>query len=95
MVGNSRGGFGPVPSCYKTRRVAKIFHFNVEIHLALYFLIANRHRLPVKEDFESNLNVLHFLSNGISPKGVAILLVNFKGFLGGPRHFNAKCGTIL
>ena len=58
--------------------------------MAGYFLIANRHRLPVKEDFESDANVLQFLGNGVSPKSVAIPADNFKGFLDGLRHFNAK-----
>ena len=69
---------------------AKVFHFNVEDHVAGDFLIANRCRLPIKEDFESGPNVLHFLSNGVSPKGVAILWVKLKCFLGRPRLFNAK-----
>jgi hypothetical protein len=58
--------------------------------VAGYILIANRRRLPIKEDFESNANVLHFLGNGGSPKGVAISAVNFKCVLDGRRHFNAK-----
>jgi hypothetical protein len=58
--------------------------------VAGYFLIANRHRLPVEQDFESDADVLYFLGNGISPKGLAIPAVNFKCVLDGHRHFNAK-----
>ena len=79
-----------MPPGNKTSLVAKVFHFNIEDHVAGYFLTANRRRLPIKEDFESNPNVLHFPSNGISPKGVAILLVKLKGFFGGLRQFNAR-----
>ena len=57
--------------------------------MAGYFLIANRRRMLVKEDFESSTNVLHFLSNCVYPEGIAMLLVKLN-FLGGLRHFNAK-----
>ncbi len=53
-------------------------------------MIANRCRLPVKEDFEGDTIILHFLSNGISPEGIAILFVQLKSFSDGLRHFNAK-----
>ncbi len=80
-----------MPSCVKTSLAVKVFHFNVKDQVAGDFLMANRRRLPIKEDFESNANILHFFGNGVSPKGVAIPAVNFKGFLGGLRHFNANC----
>ena len=79
-----------MPSGNKSSLAAKVFHFNVKNHVAGYFLIANRRRLPVEEDFESNADVLHFLGNCVSPKGVAISAVNFKCVLDGLRHFNAK-----
>ncbi len=79
-----------MPSSNKSSLAKKVFHFNVKNHVAGYFLIANMHRLPVEEDFESNTDVLHFLGNGVSPKGVAIPVVNFKCILDGLRHFNAK-----
>ena len=40
-------------------------------------------RLPVREDFENNTNVFHFLSNCVSPEGVAILFVKLKSFFDG------------
>ena len=53
------------------------------------FLIADRHRQPVNEDFESNTNVFHFLGNGIGPEGIAILFVKLESF-DGLRHLDAK-----
>jgi hypothetical protein len=58
--------------------------------MAGYFLIADRRRLPVREDFESNTNVFHFLGNRVSPEGIAILFVEVKGFFDGLRHLDAK-----
>jgi hypothetical protein len=58
--------------------------------VAGYFLIADRCRLPIREDFESNTNVFHFLSNCISPEGSAILFVELKSFFDGLRHLHAK-----
>ncbi len=53
-------------------------------------LVANRRRLPVEQEFEGNADVLHFLCNGVSPKCVAISVVNVKCVSDGLRHFNAK-----
>ena len=68
----------------------KVFHLNVKDNMARYFLISNRNRVVVGKDFESNANVLHFLGNTISPKGVTKLFVYSKGLLDGLRQFNAK-----
>ena len=54
------------------------------------FLVANRCRLPVEQEFEGDTDVLHFLRNGVSPKGVAVSAVNVKCVSDGLRHFNAK-----
>ena len=80
-----------MPSSNKTSFVAEVLNFNVKDNVTGYFLIANRHRLPIKEDFEGNTNILHFISNGVGPKGIVILLVKLKGFFGSLMHFNAKC----
>jgi hypothetical protein len=55
-----------------------------------YLLVTNWRRLPIKQDFEGDTNVLHLLGNGISPEGITILLVKLKGFFDGLRQFNAK-----
>ncbi len=55
-----------------------------------YLLVTDWHRMSVKKDFEGNTNVLHLLGNGISPEGITILFVKFKGFSDGLRRFNAK-----
>ncbi len=58
--------------------------------MAGYLLVANWHRSPIKQDFEVNVNVLHFLGNGVSPEGITIFLIKLKGFVDGLRQFNAK-----
>jgi hypothetical protein len=63
-----------MPSGNKSSLAAKVFHFNVKNHVAGYFLIANRCRLPVEEVFKSNTNVLHFLGNRAIPSATAMLL---------------------
>jgi hypothetical protein len=65
---------------------AEVFHLHVEVedHVAGYFLIA------VREDVESNTNVLHLLSNCVSPEGIAILFVKIESFFDGLRHLDAK-----
>ena len=55
-----------------------------------YLPVTNWRRLPIKQDFEGNMNVLHLLGNGISPEGITILLVQLKSFFDGLRQFNAK-----
>jgi hypothetical protein len=55
-----------------------------------YLLVTNWRRLPIKQYFEGNTNVLHLLGNSISPEGITILLVELKGFFDGLRKFNAK-----
>ena len=69
---------------------AEVFHLHVEDHVAGYFLKANRRRLPARQDFESNTNVFHFLSNCVSPEGIAILSVKLEGFVDGLWHLDAK-----
>ncbi len=39
---------------------------------------------------KGNTNVLHFLGIGVSPEGIAILLIKLKGFIDGLRQFNDK-----
>ena len=69
---------------------AEVFHFHIEGHVAGYFLTADRRRLPVREDFESNMKVFHFLNNRVSPEGIAILFVELESFFDGLRHLDAK-----
>jgi len=69
---------------------AEVFHLHVKDHVAGYFLIADRCRLPVREDFESSTNVFHFLSNCVSPEGIAILFVKLESFFDGLRRLDAK-----
>ncbi len=69
---------------------AEVFYLHIEDHVAGYFLIADRHRLPVNEDFESNTNIFHFLGNGVSSESIAILFVKLESFFGDLRHLDAK-----
>ncbi len=55
-----------------------------------YLLVTNWRRLPIKQSFEGDMNVLHLLGNGISPEGITILLFELKGLFDGLRQFNAK-----
>ncbi len=79
-----------MPTSNKSGFASKIFHFNVEYHMAGYLLVANWRRLPIKQDLKGNTNVLRFLGNGISLEGITILLIKLKGFIDGLRQFNAK-----
>jgi hypothetical protein len=79
-----------VPTSNKSGFASKVFHFDVKYHMTGYLLVTNRRRLPIKQDFEGNTNVLHLLGNGVSPEGITILLVKHKGFFDNLRQFNAK-----
>jgi hypothetical protein len=80
-----------VPTSNKSGFASKVFHFDVKYHMAGHLLVTNWHRLPTKQDFEGNTNVLHFLGNGVSPESITILLIELKGFFDGLRQqFNAK-----
>ncbi len=79
-----------MPTSNKSGFASKVFHFDVKYHMTGYLLATNWHRLPIKQDFEGNANVLHLLGNGVSPEGITILLFKLKGFFDGLRQFNAK-----
>ncbi len=87
---DGRRGLGHVPTSNNSGFVSKVIHFDVKYHMAGYLLVTNWHRLPIKQDFEGDANVLHFLGNGISPEGINILLIKLKGFFDGLRQYNAK-----
>ncbi len=70
--------------------MSKVFHFDLKYHMPGYLLVTNWRRLPIKQDFEGDANVLHLLGNGVSPEGITILLVKLKGYFDGLRQFNAK-----
>ncbi len=63
------------------RLAVEVFHVHIEDHVAGYFLIADRRRLPVRKYFESNTNVFHFLGNCVSPEGIAILFIKAQELL--------------
>ncbi len=55
-----------------------------------YLLVTtNWRRLPIKQAFEGNTNVLHLLGNGVSPEGITILFVKLKGYFDSLRQFYA------
>ncbi len=87
---DGRRGFGHVPTSNKSSFASKVFHFDVKYHMTGYLLVTNWCRLPIKQDFEGNRNVLHLFGNCISPEGITILLVKLKGFFDGLRQFNVK-----
>ncbi len=79
-----------MPTSNKSSFASKVFHFDVKYHMTGYLLVTNWRRLPIKQDFEGDTNILHLLGNGVSPEGISILLVKLKGFFDGLRQFNAK-----
>jgi hypothetical protein len=79
-----------MPTSHKSGFASKIFHFDVKYYMAGYLLVANWCRLPIKQDLKGNTNILHFLGNGVSSEGIAILLIKLKGFIDSLRQFNAK-----
>jgi hypothetical protein len=50
-----------MPTSIKSGFASKVIHFDVKYHMAGYLLVTNWRRLPIKQDFEGNPNVLHFL----------------------------------
>jgi hypothetical protein len=72
-------GFGHVPTSNKSGFATKVFHFDVKYHMAGYLLVTNWRRLPIKQDFEGNANVLHFLGNGVGPEGITIFFYRAYG----------------
>ncbi len=79
-----------MPTSNESGFVSKVFHFDVEYHMTGYVLVNNWRELPIKQDFEGSVNVLHLLGNGVNPEGITILLVKLKGFFDGLRQFNAN-----
>ncbi len=79
-----------MPTSNESSFASKVFHFDVKYHMAGYLLVTNWCRLPIKQDFEGNTNVLHLLGNGVSSDGITIVLVKLKSFFDGLRQFNAK-----
>jgi len=89
-IGDGRRGLGLVSPGNESSLATEVFHLHIKDHVAGYFLITDRRRLPVNKDFESNMNVFHFLGNGVSPEGIAILFVKLESFFDGLRHLDAK-----
>ncbi len=54
------------------------------------FLVANWHRLPIRQDTKGDTDVPHFLGNGVGSQGIVILFIKLKGFFNSLRQFNAK-----
>ncbi len=79
-----------MPTSNKSSFASKVFHFDVKYHMIGYLLVTNWRRLPIKQDFEGNMNVPRLLGNGVSPEGSTILLVKLKGFFDSLRQFRAK-----
>ncbi len=79
-----------MPTSNKSGFASKVFHFDIKYHMTGYLLVTNWRRLPIKQDFEGNVKVLHLLGNDVSPEGITILLVKLKGFFDSLRQFNAK-----
>ncbi len=49
----------------------------VKNHVAFNLLVVKGHALARVQTLKGNAHIFHFFSNGICPKGIAILLVNF------------------
>ncbi len=58
--------------------------------MAGYLLVTNWRRLPIRQDTKGDMDVPHFLGNGVGPQGIAILFIKLKGFFNSFRKFNAK-----
>ncbi len=53
-------------------------------------LVTNRCRTAIRQNVEGNTHLPHLLSNSVCLEGIAILVVQGKGFLNSLRDFNAK-----
>ena len=73
----------------------KVFHLNVENHMAGYLLVTIGRTGSVGQNFEGGSDILHFGGNGIGPISVLILLVNLQCVFHGGRNFNPKLVVLL
>ena len=89
-ISNGSWGFGQMATGNKTCLTAKVFHFNVKVHVTWYFLVTHRGRLPIREYLESNADFVHFLGNGVLPKSIAGLTVKVNRLTDSPWDFYAK-----
>ena len=62
--------------------LSEVFHLDVDNHVASDKRIANWNHLLIVEDLKGCTYVLHFLGNGIVPKGIAIGCVKEARLLG-------------
>ncbi len=53
-------------------------------------LVTNRRRTAIRQNVEGSTHLPHLLSNSVRLEGVAILVVQGKGFLNSLRGFYAK-----
>jgi hypothetical protein len=70
-----------VPTSNHTGLPSEVHNFDVKNHVAFNPLVVKGHALARVQTFESNAHVIHFFGNGVCPKGVAIVLVNFKSMV--------------
>ena len=69
---------------------SKVFHLNVENHMARYLLVTVWRTDTIGQYFEGGSNIFHFGCNGIVPISVAILFVNLQCIFHGVMYFNSK-----
>ena len=56
-------------------------HFHIENNVALHKGVVRGQVLVVIEDIEGNAHVLHFLLDGVLPKGVAVVFIHLQCFV--------------
>ena len=59
-------------ACNESSFAAEIHHLDVKYHVAGDPLVANGSGLTKGKDAKCDSHVLHFLGNGLCPKGIAI-----------------------
>ena len=73
----------------------KVFHLNIEDHVAVYSLVTIGRFGTVRQYLEGGTNIFNFGCNGIGPIGVAVLFVNLQCVFHGGRYLDSKLVVFL
>ena len=78
-------------SCFSS----KVFHFNIEDHMAVYSLVTIGRFGTIGQYLEGGTYIFHLGRNGIGPIGISVLFVNLQCIFHGGRNFDPKLEVLF
>ncbi len=74
---------------------SEVLNFNVKNHVAFNPLVVKGRALAWVQTLKGNVHNFHFFSNGVCPKGITILLVDFESMVNRGGYLDPKLQVLL